>query len=335
MAEGGNNSTAHPLKPSSPTGCPKHYPHERHHMSSFRATVLLLALPAALTAQDRVGRTDSIYTWRGTLPTGAQLTVRNFNGPIDVRAAQGNTAELRAEKRMSRGRLSIQDIEFDLKTSSNGDVDICATIRDGDYCGDRRGYSNDHDNDWGQRLGRTTVVMTVLLPRGARLKVSTGNGAVSVNGAGGDVQASTGNGAVHIDGTEGTVKASTGNGDVEIRNARSSVKVSTGNGQVNVSTSEGPVEVHTGNGSIDVQVSQLKVHDDMSFSTGRGSVRVKLPAGYNGELDASTGNGSIDSDFELKVQGRLDPRRVRATIGTGGPRLKLSSGSGRLEILKS
>ena len=303
-------------------------------MPSVRATVLLFALPAALGAQNLVGANDSIYTWRGNLPAGAQLTVRNFNGPIDVRAAQGTTAELRAEKRTSRGGLSIQDIAFDLQTSSNGDVNICATLRDADYCGDRRGYSNDN-NDWGNRRGNTTVVMSVLLPRGARLKVSTGNGEVTVNHVGSDLQASTGNGAVHIDGTEGTVKASTGNGDVDIRNARSAVKVSTGNGRVNVSTSDGPVEVHTGNGSIDVQMTQLKVRDDMSFSTGSGSVRVKLPAGYNGELDASTGSGQIDSDFELKIQGRMDPRRVRATIGTGGPRLKLSSGSGRLEILKS
>ena len=303
-------------------------------MPSVRATVLLLALPAALSAQNRVGRTDSIYTWRGNLPAGAQLTIRNFNGPVDVRAAQGTTAELRAEKRISRGGLSIEDIAFDLQTSSNGDVNICATIRDADYCGGRRGYSNDN-NDWGNRRGNTSVVMTVLLPRGARLKVSTGNGEVTVKQVGGDVQASTGNGAVHIDGTEGTVKASTGNGDVDVRNARSAVKVSTGNGRVNVSTSDGPVEVHTGNGSIDVQMTQLKARDDMSFSTGSGSVRVKLPAGYNGELDASTGSGQIDSEFELKIQGRMDPRRVRATIGTGGPRLKMSSGSGRLEILKS
>jgi DUF4097 and DUF4098 domain-containing protein YvlB len=302
-------------------------------MPSVRATVLLLALPAALSAQNLVGRSDSVYTWRGALPTGAQLTIRNFNGPIDVRAAQGTTAELRAEKRTSRGGWSIQDIAFDLQTSSNGDVNICATLRDADYCGDRRGYSND-SNDMGNRRGNTTVAMTVLLPRGARLKVSTGNGEVTVKQVGGDVQAATGNGAVHIDGTEGTVKPSTGNGDVDVRNARAAVKVSTGNGRVNVSTSDGPVEVHTGNGSIDVQMTQLKSRDDMSFSTGSGSVRVKLPAGYNGELDASTGSGQIDSDFELKIQGRMDPRRVRATIGTGGPRLKLSSGSGRLEILK-
>ena len=303
-------------------------------MPSVRATALLLALPVALSAQNLVGRTDSIYTWRGSLPAGAELKISNFNGPVDVRAAQGTTAELRAEKHTSRGGLSIQDIAFDLQTSSNGDVNICATIRDADYCGGRRGYSNDN-NDWGNRRGNTSVVMTVLLPRGARLKVSTGNGEVTVKQVGGDVQASTGNGAVHIDGTEGTVKASTGNGDVDVRNARSAVKVSTGNGRVNVSTSDGPVEVHTGNGSIDVQMTQLKARDDMSFSTGSGSVRVKLPAGYNGELDASTGSGQIDSEFELKIQGRMDPRRVRATIGTGGPRLKMSSGSGRLEILKS
>lgn len=98
---------------------------------------LLLAIPAVSRGQAQVGRTDSIYTWRGSLPSGAQLTIRNFNGPIDVRAAQGNPAELRAEKRTSRGGVAIEDISFTLETSSNGDVSICANLRNSNSCGAR------------------------------------------------------------------------------------------------------------------------------------------------------------------------------------------------------
>jgi hypothetical protein len=81
-------------------------------------------------------------------------------------------------------------------------------------------------------------------------------------------------------------------------------------------------------------MSGLRAREDMEFHTGSGSVHLTLPANYNGELDASTGNGSIRSDFELKIKGQLSPRRIRATIGNGGPMLRLSTGNGEFEIRK-
>ena len=291
----------------------------------------LFVLPSLCDAQAQVGRNDSIYTWRGAMPASALLTIRNFNGPIDVRPAEGGTAEVRAEKRTSRGG-AIEDVAFEVQKGGSGDVTICATLRNSNPCDDR-GYHGDGD-DRGNWRRNVTVAMTVLLPRGARLRVATGNGAVSVERASGDVQASTGNGAVRVDGTDGAVRISTGNGDVEVRGATASVRASTGNGRVTIATADGPVEASTGNGDVDVSMTRLKARDDMTFSTGNGSVRVTLPAGYNGELDASTGNGELRSDFDLKIQGRMNPRHIRATIGDGGPKLRLTTGSGRLEIRK-
>jgi DUF4097 and DUF4098 domain-containing protein YvlB len=304
----------------------------RSSVRQFPLLAALLVLPAVSSSQTLVGRSDSIYTWRGTIPAGAQLTIRNYNGPIDVRASEGTTAELRAEKRTSRGGGALSDVAFEVQTSSNGDVTICSTLRDNNPCDDRSYRDHDDDNGWRRNV---TVAMTVLVPRGAQLKIATGNGAVSITRTGSDVTASTGNGRVTVDGTDGALRVSTGNGDVDVRGAKSSVRVSTGNGRVNVSTSDGPVEARTGNGDIEVSMTTLKAKDDMTFSTGSGAVRVTLPAGYNGELDATTGNGELRSDFELKVQGRLNPRRIRATIGEGGPRLRLTTGNGRLEIRKS
>jgi hypothetical protein len=302
---------------------------------SFRPaafTAALLLLPALSPAQTLVGRNDSVYTWRGAIPASALLTIRNFNGPIDVRPAAGTTAEVRAEKRTSRGSGAIEDVAFEIQKGSGGDVTICATLRNNNPCDDSRYNNHDDDRDGWRR--NVTVAMTVLLPKGAQLRVATGNGAVTVERVGGDVQASTGNGRVRVDGTEGSVKVSTGNGDVDVNGAKSSVRVSTGNGRVNITTADGPVEARTGNGDIDVSMTQLRSREDMTFSTGSGRVRVTLPAGYNGELDASTGNGELRSDFDLKIQGRMNPRHVRATIGEGGPKLRLATGNGRLEVLK-
>jgi hypothetical protein len=302
-------------------------------MLPFRGSIALLALaatPVLASGQTLLGRSDSIFTWRGALPAGALLTVRNHNGPIDVRPASGSEVELRAEKRARYGNLT--DVAFDISTGSRGDVTICSTFRGNDPCdeGDRRSWNN--DDDWRRNV---TVVMTVLVPRGAQVRVATGNGAVSVERVGGEVSASTGNGRVSVLNTDGAVRVSTGNGDVQVREVKGAVRVSTGNGRVTVSTAQGPVEAHSGNGDIDVRMTALRPSEDMTFSTGSGDVRVTLPTDYNGELDATTGNGTISSDFDLKLEGRMSPRRVRATIGSGGARLRLVSGNGGLELRKA
>jgi DUF4097 and DUF4098 domain-containing protein YvlB len=291
------------------------------------SALALTAVHTSLAGAQLVGREETVYTWRGTIPSGGQFTIRNFNGPIDVRPATGNTAELRAEKK-PRGGADVRDVAFDVRTSSNGDVEICSTQDDDSCYGDR---NRDRRDGWRRQV---SVVMTVLVPRGVRVKLSTGNGAVSVERAGSDVQASTGNGRVRIAETEGQVRVSTGNGDVEVRNAKARVHVSTGNGDVDVVTAEGPVEVSSGNGDIDVRMSALRAREDMAFHTGSGDVHLTLPANYNGELDASTGNGSIRSDFDLKIKGQLSPRHVRATIGSGGPMLRMTTGNGEFEIRK-
>ena len=300
-------------------------------MTLLRASALLLALalPATSGAQTLLGRNDSVFTWRGALPAGALLTVRNHNGPIDVRPATGTQVELRAEKRSRSGNLT--DVAFDIGTGSKGDVTICSTFRDNNPCDDDRHSRNDGD-DWRRSV---TVAMTVLVPRGAQVRVATGNGAITVERVGGEVSASTGNGRVTVSNTDGAVRVATGNGDVQVGNAKGAVRVTTGNGRVSVTTAQGPVEARSGNGDIDVRMTALRASEDMTFSTGSGDVRVTLPPDYNGELDASTGNGSISSDFDLKIEGRMSPRRVHATIGTGGARLRLATGNGGLELRKA
>jgi hypothetical protein len=291
---------------------------------------LLAATPRApLAAQGLVGRADSIYTWRGPLRTGARLEILNHNGPIDVRQSSGTAVELRAEKRPGRGGGELSDVAFHVSTAANGDVTICSTFGDRDPC-----ERDDRRNDDGGWRRDVTVAMTVLVPRGTELRVATGNGALSIDRVNGILQASTGNGRVLVTGTEGSARVATGNGDVEVRDAGGPVRATTGNGRVSVVTAAGPVEAHSGNGDIDVRISALRSRDDMSFTTGSGSVHLTLPPSYSGELEASTGNGEVQSDFELKVHGRLDPRRLRATIGDGGPLLRLSSGNGALEVRK-
>ena len=287
----------------------------------FRSSLLVLFAASTATAQR-----DTAFTWSKRLPDGARLTIKNINGPIDVRAAAGDRVEVRAIVRAeSRGNAS--DVTFDVRERSSDDVEICTVYRGNSDCDPNHSFNN----------MRVSVRYTIDLPKSMRLRALTGNGDVSVTQTVADVDAASGNGDVTIKESLGRVTASTGNGDVTITSARGPVKASSGNGRITANTSLGPVEASTGNGDIDVRMAKLPADQgSMTFSTGSGSVRVSLPADFNGEIDANTGNGSIDTgDFEIRVQGKLSASRIRGTIGTGnGPLIKLRSGNGRLSLRK-
>ena len=291
----------------------------------MRALIFRSSLLVILAAATAVAQRDTAFTWSKRLPDGSRLTIRNFNGPIDVRAASGDRIEVRATVR-AESRGNVSDVTFDVRDRASDDVEICTVYRGTSDCDLGRSVNN----------VRVTVRYTIDLPQSMRLRASTGNGTVTVTQTVAEVEASTGNGDVTIKESLGRVNASTGNGHVIITSARGPVKVSSGNGRIVANTSRGPVDASTGNGDIDVKMATLPADQgSMTFSTGSGSVRVTLPADFNGELDANTGNGSINTDFEIRVQGRLSESRLRGVIGTGnGPMIKLRSGNGRLEIRK-
>ena len=294
---------------------------QRITISSLTAMFLVAATAASMSAQEIRGRDDSTFVWTARLRDGATLSVRNIVGDIRVTEATGDRVEVRATKR-TRGTRDPRDIGFYVTESANG-AEICTAYR-GDSACDEGNFNN----------VRFSVEYTVAMPRGAKLYASTGNGELSVDKAGSEVEVHTGNGAIHIGQTEGRVSATTGNGDLEIESAKGPVRATSGNGRIFVATSNGPVSAHTGNGDVDVRMKSLGGEANMDFHTGSGAVRVTLPPDFNGEIDASTGNGELRSDFEIKILGRLDPRHIRGVIGTGGRTIRLQTGNGRLEIRK-
>jgi len=280
-----------------------------------------LAIPAGLVAQDVAS--TAVFTWSGRIASGGTLEIKHFNGPIEVREGTSDQADFRAERRTRRST----SLTFEVDTVGRG-VSICAVWRGHSACDRGGGW------DWDDGPPSSRIVVT--LPKGVKLQASTGNGEITVDKASNDVDASSGNGDIRVTLTAGRVNVSTGNGVLEIMGATGPVHASTGNGRVNVTTSTGPVEVSTGNGDIDVTMNTLSSTSDMTYSTGNGSISVALPGNFNGEIDANTGNGDFRSDFEIRVIGRLNPHHVRGTIGSGGTQtIRMSSGSGRLELRKS
>src|SRR5687767_5160361 len=261
------------------------------------AALALTMAASAAGAQQRASERD--FSWDGRLTNGRWLYVRNLNGSIRVERATGDRAEVTAVKRWRRGNPEDIRIETRRLGGEDGDAIICAFWTENASC-DEDGYRSrgDGNNNWrGRDNNDTSVEFTVKLPAGVRLGVSTVNGGVSVAGATNEVRASTVNGRVSAVSTGGPVNASTVNGDIDVRMR----------------------DLGTG---------------DLEYSTVNGSIEIEVPSNLDADLDMRTVNGSLSADFPITVQGRVNPRRMRATIGKGGRRLRLETVNGSVELRK-
>ncbi len=74
--------------------------------------------------------------------------------------------------------------------------------------------------------------------------------------------------------------------------------------------------------------------DKVSFSRVNGGITVTLPEKVSADLEATTVNGSVDSDFPNTVRGRMQPQSLRGRLGDGGRTLSLTTVNGSIELRK-
>jgi hypothetical protein len=268
--------------------------------TKLRAAMLLLAAFPLGGAAAQTARTDNdAFTWAGEVPAGRWLRIRNLNGSITVGPASGNRVEVVATKRWRRGDPDV--VRFDVqKFGPNGEsVVICALWGERAECDEDRYETRGRDRDPRLRNNDVSVEFRVLLPRGVRIGVATVNGEVQISGA------------------TAEVSASSVNGDVQI------------------TTSSGPVNATTVNGSIVARLARSQATEDMVFTTVNGSILAELPPDIGADVEMTTVNGSLQTDWEMTVRGPLNPRHFRAHIGRpGGPRIRLTTVNGSVELKK-
>lgn len=271
------------------------------------AALLAVATPALATAQ---ARTQGDFDWSETVRAGTWLRIRNWNGPVEVRAATGDRAEVHGQAIGVSDRGT--DVVYQVIRDADG-VTICAVPDRDDIECSARGISGS-GRDWGRRPARARLLVS--LPAGVRVDASSGNGEVTVERAGADVVASSGNGRVRVAGAGGPVRASSGNGDID------------------VSTAAGPVTASTGNGRIEARMLALREDGDMHFSTGNGAVTVWLPDDFGGDVSVS-GQRGFDTDFPIEVRSGDFRSRISGRVGRGGRRVDISTGNGSVSLRRA
>jgi len=95
------------------------------------------------------------------------------------------------------------------------------------------------------------------------------------------------------------------------------------------------VSAHSVSGDVEVHVEELSGRGDLSFKTVSGDVTIELPRGLDADVSLSTVSGSLESDFQMTLNGRVSRRRIEAKVGQGGRELDVSTVSGDVRLKMS
>jgi DUF4097 and DUF4098 domain-containing protein YvlB len=312
-------------------------------------TPALPAIPAIAAPFGDDGHFDRTLTVSGAV----DLDVQTGSGDIVVKTGDSSKVEIHGKIHANQGfsgdaQKYISQIEANPPIEQNGN-----TVRVGHI----------DNNDWKHNI---SISYELVVPAQTKLVSQSGSGDESIEGIAGPLEANSGSGSLKISNIGSEVRARTGSGEIDLASVKGGAKLSAGSGSISAKgiaggldassgsgsinleqTAPGDVEIQTGSGSVEVTGANGAVKaqtgsggisvagnptGEWTLHSGSGDVAVKLPPQAAFNLVAHTGSGSIDSNREIAVQGKISPRELNGKVGGGGPTVELSTSSGTIQI---
>ncbi len=139
-------------------------------------------------------------------------------------------------------------------------------------------------------------------------------------------------------------------GHIDVTGLNGDLDIQETNGSIHLTNVSGAVVAHSLNGSIVASIDKPAPDKPMSFTSLNGKIDVTLPASTKARLRLKTDNGSIYTDFDVKMEApktvvddshdsdgmhriRMD-RNVYGTINGGGPEYLFQTMNGSILIHK-
>lgn len=198
-----------------------------------------------------------------------------------------------------------------------------------------------------------SVYYTLMIPAEASINANTVSGNVTCEDISGDLKAETVSGNVIVTGAKNGANCSTVSGTVEIDNVIGDVKLHSVSGNVMANEIKGSVDADTVSGSVvltnitdadEIEASavsgKVKYEGDLAsngyyhLKTHSGRVEFIVPSSAAFDLDARTFSGSINSDFDVTVSGKIEKKSLRGSVNGGGAEVELKNFSGSIYIKK-
>jgi len=299
-------------------------------------TAPLLAAAAALgsacvvsvDSQAQIVREEKRFKVTGT----PELHLTTFDGAIEIQATDGQDVSVDVEKRGATKEV-VDGLE--IVTTQDGNKISLEVKRPRAESLSGLGF---HQS--------SSARLIVSVPHDANIVARSGDGSITVERVNGRLELRTGDGNIRAANVGGELVLETGDGAVTVDGARGRLDVDTGDGGVDVSGRLTTVKLHTGDGSIIYRAEPgSEMADNWEVTTGDGSVTLYLPNGFNADIDAHTGDGSIRNDLDISGQPQVErenredrdenKRTLRGHLGTGGKTIRVRTGDGAIRFRPS
>lgn len=284
------------------------------------SSLFTAACVVSVDSQAQIVRDEKRFSVRGV----PDLKFTTFDGAIELQASDRNEVVVEIEKRAAT-KEAVEALE--VVATQDGDRIEVEVKRPRSESITEFGFN-----------GSPSAHLIVSVPRRANLVARTGDGAIRLDGLTGRLELRTGDGSIRVANASGELRLHTGDGSITVERAEGALDLDTGDGGVNVTGRFGAVKMHTGDGSIVYRAEPGTVMSDAwDITTGDGGISLYLPAEFDAELDAHTGDGSIANDLAVaQSQASGENRRtLRGRVGNGGKTLRLRTGDGAIRLRRS
>ena len=210
------------------------------------------------------------------------------------------------------------------------------------------------EKPWGGESTDVSVDYKIWIPERAALKAHSISGDVTAEAIGGMSDLETISGNVRLTKAAGGAECNSISGEVVVAEVTGNIFLKSISGDIKANMIKGSVEAETVSGGVELaEISEassvrakalsgeviyrgrINRQGNYSFKSHSGDVELYLPADSAFDFKAETFSGGIETDFEVKVVGKVSPKEMSGAVNGGGATLKVSSFSGDIKLKKS
>ncbi|WP_037851900.1 DUF4097 family beta strand repeat-containing protein [Streptomyces sp. NRRL S-340] len=190
---------------------------------------------------------------------------------------------------------------------------------------------------WLDRRGwQRSAVISLAVPASTHVEVGVVGAAAMVSGIDGRTEVKGVTGDTTLVGVTGPVRADTVSGNVEAQALSGDLRFKSVSGDLTLVEGSGSsVRADSVSGSMIVDLARAASPTDISLTNVSGEIAIRLPHPADAEVEANTASGSVSNAFEdLRVSGQWGAKRITGRLGTGRGRLKATTVSGSIALLR-
>jgi hypothetical protein len=184
---------------------------------------------------------------------------------------------------------------------------------------------------WRQRY---RAVISLAVPRDCEVDLEVVSSGVMVSGLRAPLVARTISGEITLTGCSGQVEAQTVSGAVQAHGVAGDLWAHTVSGDLTLVEGGGSIGARTVSGTVTLDL-RAPGAGDIRVTTASGDVTIRLPHASDLQVQVQSTSGQVASAFdELHREGRPALRTIRGRLGAGTGRLRATTTSGHIALLR-